>query len=246
MNVKQRSKPRYAELGELLREAIERGDYPVGSLLPTELELCERFEVSRHTARAALAQLITAGMVSRRPGAGTRVIAQREAMRYEHGIDTVDMLMQYGNTTRLKVMSCVRKVADEDMATRLEMTKGKEYLHLVGLRQEKPALDPIAVTEMFVPVRSGVPAEKMLDTSTASLAVARFLDVSRLSQVEQVFDAASFTAADAKLLGIKRDEPAMRVQRRYRGAKGQLMMLAVSLHPPGKFAYSMVLSRAGR
>ncbi|MEO6800721.1 MAG: GntR family transcriptional regulator [Rhodanobacter sp.] len=246
MNVKQRSKPRYAELGDLLRAAIENGDYPVGGLLPTELELCERFDVSRHTARAALAQLITAGMVSRRPGAGTRVIAQREAMRYEHGIDTVEMLMQYGNTTRLQVMSCVRKVADEAMATRLEMTKGKEYLHLVGLRLEVPTRDPIAVTEMFVPMRAGVPADKMLDANTASRAVARFLDASRLSRVEQVFDAASFTPDDAKLLGIKRNEPAMRVQRRYRGTKDHLMMLAVSLHPPGRFAYSMVLSRTNR
>ncbi|WEN14145.1 GntR family transcriptional regulator [Rhodanobacter sp. AS-Z3] len=246
MTAKPRSKPRYAELGDLLRSGIERGDYPVGSLLPTELELCERHEVSRHTARAALAQLMSAGLVSRRPGAGTRVIAQREAMRYEHGIDTVDMLMQYGNSTRLKVMSCTRKVADEAMATRLEMTKGKDYLHLVGLRLEEPTLDPIAVTEMFVPVRTGVPAEKMLDSHTASRAVARFLDASRLSRVEQVFDAASFTPDEAKLLGIKRNEPALRVQRRYRGTEDRLMMLAVSLHPPGRFAYSMVLSRTTR
>src|SRR5574337_1295699 len=54
MNAKPRSKPRYAEVGDQLREAIERGDYPVGSLLPTELELCDRFEISRYTARAAL------------------------------------------------------------------------------------------------------------------------------------------------------------------------------------------------
>ena len=61
-----RSKPRYAELGDLLQAAIEKGDHPVGTLLPTELELCERFNVSRHTARAALAQLISAGLVRAR------------------------------------------------------------------------------------------------------------------------------------------------------------------------------------
>lgn|SRR5574337_22139 len=246
MNAKPRSKPRYAEVGDQLREAIERGDYPVGSLLPTELELCDRFEISRYTARAALTQLITAGLVSRRPGAGTRVIARREAMRYEHSIDSVDMLMQYGNTTRLKILSCVRKVADQAMAVRLEIATGKEYLHLVGLRQEEPTRDPIAVTEMFVPVRGGVPVEKLLDTTTASRAVARFLDPSRLSRVEQVFDAASFTSSTAKLLGVKRNEPALRVQRRYFATEGRLLMLAVSLHPPGRFAYVMVLSRASR
>ena len=246
MDVKRRSKPRYAELGDLLREAIERGDYPVGGLLPTELELCGRFEVSRHTARAALAQLITAGLVSRRPGAGTRVIAQHEAMRYQHSIDTVDTLIQYGNETRLKVLSGERRVADQPLALKLEIAKGKEYVHLVALRLEEPTREPIAITEMFVPLRRGVPAEKLLDLTTAARTVARFLDPTRLSCVEQVFDATSFSTNDAKLLGIKRSEPAMRVQRRYRNSSNQLLMLAISLHPPGRFAYGMVLSRGKR
>ena len=246
MTEKQRSKPRYAELGDLLQAGIERGDYPVGSLLPTELELCERFQVSRHTARAALAQLIAAKLVQRRPGSGTRVIAQREAMRYEHEIDSVDLLMQYGNTTRLKVLTATREVADAAMATRLEITAGKEYLHMVALRLEEPNREPIAVTEMLVPVRARVPIDKLLDPATAARAVATFLDPARLSRVEQVFDAASFTANEAKLLGVKRTEPAMRVRRHYRDPAERLLMLAVSKHPPGRFAYSMVLSRNRR
>jgi GntR family transcriptional regulator len=246
MIVKQRSKPRYAELGDLLRAGIEHGDYPVGSLLPTELELCERHAVSRHTARAALAQLMSAGMVSRRPGAGTKVIARHEAMSYQHSIDTVDMLIQYGNETRLKVLSSERRVADQPMATKLEIASGKEYLHLVALRLEEPTREPIAITKMLIPVRRGVPVEKLLDLTTASRTVARFLDPSRLSCVEQVFDAASFSSSDAQLLGIKRGEPALRVQRRYRHTNDSLLLLAVSLHPPGRFAYSMVLSRSSR
>ncbi|MGH8054853.1 MAG: GntR family transcriptional regulator [Stenotrophomonas sp.] len=241
-----RSKPRYAELGDLLQTAIEKGEYAVGTLLPTELELCERFSVSRHTARAALAQLISAGLVQRRPGAGTRVIAQSAAMRYEHEIDTVDLLMQYGNSTRLNVLSAERHIADAGMAQRLDIHEGKEYLRLHCLRLEEQTREPIAVTEMLVPVRSGVPTDKLLDVAGAARAVAKFLDPSKLSRVEQVFDAASFDASDAKLLDIKKTEPAMRVQRRYRDANGRLLLLATSLHPPGKFAYSMVLSRNHR
>ncbi|WP_296252430.1 GntR family transcriptional regulator [uncultured Stenotrophomonas sp.] len=241
-----RSKPRYAELGDLLQAAIEKGEYAVGTLLPTELELCERFSVSRHTARAALAQLISAGLVQRRPGAGTRVIAQNSAMRYEHEIDTVDLLMQYGNSTRLQVLEAERKLADPAMAQRLDIHEGKEYLRLHCLRLEEQTREPIAVTEMLIPVRTGVPTEKLLEVTGAARALAKFLDPTRLSRVEQVFDAASFEAADAKLLDIKKSEPAMRVQRRYRDANGRLLLVATSLHPPGRFAYSMVLSRSHR
>ena len=241
-----RSKPRYAELGDLLQAAIEKGEYAVGTLLPTELELCERFSVSRHTARAALAQLISAGLVQRRPGAGTRVIAQNSAMRYEHEIDTVDLLMQYGNSTRLKVLEAERKLADAATAQRLDIHEGKEYLRLHCLRLEEQTREPIAVTEMLIPVRTGVPTEKLLEVAGAARALAKFLDPTKLSRVEQVFDAASFDAGDAKLLDIKKSEPAMRVQRRYRDTQGKLLLIATSLHPPGRFAYSMVLSRNHR
>lgn len=246
MSAKHRSKPRYAELGDLLQSGIERGDYPVGSLLPTELELCERHQVSRHTARAALSQLITAGLVQRRPGSGTRVIAQREAMRYEHEIDNLDLLMQYGNTTRLQVLETRSAKAAGAMARELEIGAGKEYLVLNGLRLEEPGRERIAVTEMWVPVRPGTPTGELLDLSSSARTVAGFLDATRLSRVEQVFDATSLTPAEAELLGVKDSEPAMRVRRHYRDAAGRLLMLAISKHPPGRFAYSMVLSRNRR
>ena len=246
MTGSRRSKPRYAELGDALQGAIEKGEYPVGTLLPTELELCERYQVSRHTARAALAQLISAGLVDRRPGAGTRVIAQNVAMRYEHEIDNVDLLMQYGNTTRLQVLQARRLPADAEIARQLEISEGKDYLRLDTLRLELPSRQPVAVTQMWVPVRSGVPVDKLLDVGTAARAVAQFLDPARLSRVEQVFDAASFSTDDARQLGIKKSEPALRVQRRYRDPQGRLLLIATSLHPPGRFAYSMVLSRNHR
>ncbi|MNM90096.1 UTRA domain protein [compost metagenome] len=154
--------------------------------------------------------------------------------------------MQYGNSTRLKVLSAERHIADAAMAQHLDIHEGKEYLRLHCLRLEEQTREPIAVTEMLVPVRSGVPTDKLLDVIGAARAVARFLDPSKLSRVEQVFDAASFDASDAKLLDVKKTEPAMRVQRRYRDANGRLLLVAISLHPPGRFAYSMVLSRNHR
>ena len=240
------SKPRYAVLGDELQASIERGDYPVGTLLPTELELCERYSVSRHTARAALAQLIRAGLVSRRPGAGTRVIALSAAMRYEHEIDSIEDLLQYGNSTRLEVLGTERGKADATLARLLEIREGKPYLRLHGLRLEVPSLQPIAVTEMLAPIRSDTPTGSLEDPASSARTIAHFLDPSRLSRVEQVFDAASFSADEARLLDVKRTAPALRVQRCYRDADGRVLMVAISLHPPGRFAYSMVLARNRR
>ncbi|MFN7236834.1 MAG: GntR family transcriptional regulator, partial [Brevundimonas sp.] len=63
--------PRYRQLAETLRAAIARGDFPVGSQLPPELELAQTHGVSRHTARDAIRLLSEAGLIARRRGAGT-------------------------------------------------------------------------------------------------------------------------------------------------------------------------------
>ncbi|WP_149808438.1 winged helix-turn-helix domain-containing protein, partial [Salmonella enterica] len=57
---------RYATVAKDLMAGIANGRYPVGSLLPTEHELCDLYGVSRHTVRAAIDQLLGQGLVSRR------------------------------------------------------------------------------------------------------------------------------------------------------------------------------------
>ncbi|WP_342352968.1 GntR family transcriptional regulator, partial [Methylobacterium frigidaeris] len=41
----------WAQVARDLRAGIASGRYPIGSLLPTELELCEQYGMSRHTVR---------------------------------------------------------------------------------------------------------------------------------------------------------------------------------------------------
>ncbi|MDR0480484.1 MAG: winged helix-turn-helix domain-containing protein, partial [Gallionellaceae bacterium] len=66
-------KPIYVELAEILQQQISSGQYPVGSVLPPELVLCEMHGISRFTARAALATLQRQGYVIRKPRIGSLV-----------------------------------------------------------------------------------------------------------------------------------------------------------------------------
>src|SRR5580700_1367998 len=53
--------PRYIRLARLLREWIEDGTYPLGSLLPSSARLAEAHTVSKATARHALEILAKSG-----------------------------------------------------------------------------------------------------------------------------------------------------------------------------------------
>lgn len=63
--------PAYYRLARLLRARIDRGEWPAGAQLPTELELAEDFGVSRTTIRQALSQLAAEAYVRREHGKGT-------------------------------------------------------------------------------------------------------------------------------------------------------------------------------
>jgi len=238
-----RRQPRYAELAAELIAAIRRGRWRIGTLLPTERELCQQHSVSRHTARAALAQVAAMGLVVRRPGAGTRVIASGEPMRYQHAVDSIETLLQYGRVTRLEITASARIAANPEVAAALNLAPGDELLRLAGLRYGEPQHDPICTTEIFLAKRPGLPLRKLLDLASASRAVIGVLDLRRIDHVEQVFDATVLSAANAQLLGAPAHTAALRVMRRYQDQGGEPFAYAISLHPEGRFSYRVALAR---
>jgi DNA-binding FadR family transcriptional regulator len=68
----------YRQIATILREWIDAGRFPVGSLLPPERDLAEQLGVSRTSVREALIALEVQGRVSVRVGVGVSVLAASE------------------------------------------------------------------------------------------------------------------------------------------------------------------------
>ena len=65
--------PQYKQIYEDLRSQIAEGLYVSGDLLPSENELCMRYNVARLTVRRSLEQLISDGFIIRHQGKGSIV-----------------------------------------------------------------------------------------------------------------------------------------------------------------------------
>jgi GntR family transcriptional regulator len=63
----------YYQLKELLREKLAAGEWPPGTMIPSERELSEQYDISRMTVRQALTELTTEGLLRRVQGKGTFV-----------------------------------------------------------------------------------------------------------------------------------------------------------------------------
>lgn len=66
--------PKYQVAYRAMLRRIKQGQYPVGSRVPTEVELADQFSVSRVTIRRALDLLVQDGYVESRQGSGYRVV----------------------------------------------------------------------------------------------------------------------------------------------------------------------------
>ncbi len=72
-----RTRVLYLEVADKIKEDIFSGKYPVGSMLPTESELEELFQVSKITVRKAIELLASDEYVAKKSGRGTTVSSNR-------------------------------------------------------------------------------------------------------------------------------------------------------------------------
>jgi DNA-binding GntR family transcriptional regulator len=83
--------PKYAQVVNAIKQRIERGEYPPGTLLPSEHQLVAEFEVSRPTIVKALSALRQDGWIDTQQGKGSFVrgrpaLADAERTRPAHGV----------------------------------------------------------------------------------------------------------------------------------------------------------------
>jgi GntR family transcriptional regulator len=248
--------PRYLQVAAELTRAIAQGRYPVGARLPTELELCERYAISRFTAREAVRVLSTAGLITRRQRAGTVVIATPDEARYTHDASSLRDLLQYALDTELRLLYIGKVALDKDRAREFAATPGAEWVYAIGIRVETSsagspeakgaalaAARPICVTRLFLnPSLAGIEARLRERRSAVYALIEREYKVT-IQRVEQDLQATLLDADDAANLGAAPGAPALRIVRRYYDADDRLLEVAENVHPADRFTYRMHLRK---
>lgn len=74
----------YEQIADHLEERISYGEFPPGSLLPSERKLAEQFNVNRSTVISAFAELRSMGIIESRSGSGTRVSTSKWGATPKH------------------------------------------------------------------------------------------------------------------------------------------------------------------
>jgi len=134
---------RYLQVARTLRKEIVDGVYPVGSQLPTEHELCERFAVSRYTIREALRRLRDDNLVASRPRAGTLVVPRPATNSYAQDVMSINDLLAFATGAPFTIESNAMVTIDDDLAARTGLDVGSEWLAVRGYRQADGTRAPV-------------------------------------------------------------------------------------------------------
>ncbi|WP_242697637.1 GntR family transcriptional regulator [Bordetella petrii] len=233
--------PRYKAIYQDLARAIRSGRYPVMTLLPTEHELCAHYDASRHTIREAIRMLTDAGMVSRRPGVGTRVEAVKSATRHTQRVSELSELFQYIKNATLRVLATHDIRASARLAETLGCPPRHPWLHIRAIKLLGGKREPVAYLDAYVhPDYSALQA----DIGKTRLPLLQLIEQRysrRIAEVGQEFSATPITGETAELLKVPPQTAGLVIKRRYYGEDGALMLATVTTFPYTKMKYSMSL-----
>lgn len=236
--------PLWSRLANELAQQIVAGKYPVGSLLPTEFQLMDIYDLSRHTVRTALAELASMGMVKRTPHIGTRVLSDGQNAEYIMEVPSVrDMEPESAHCPR-ETIGADRLICDENTSAKLGFALQTPLIQVRYMRRDDADSTPWCISRVWMrdagpdllPIVSQEEATPLLTLLERHAGV-------RCANIEQSFTAVGLPFWAASLLKLPEGMPALLQCRKFFDSRGQLLLVAHNLCPSGRYTYTMNVAR---
>jgi GntR family histidine utilization transcriptional repressor len=226
-------RPLNERIKQFVLAKIDSGAWPEGYRVPSETELANAFGTARMTVHGALHDLATSGVLTRRPGAGTRVAPRKPQSTLLEIRNIHDEIVERGHGHSAKVHRLATETCDLATATELELAPGSAVFHSVIVHFEDNR--PIQIDNRFI--RPAF-APRYLDQDFARATPYEYLmSLGPLDEVEHIIQSLIPDRATRTLLKMPQGEPVLHVRRRT-WSDGAVVTSARLIHPGS--SYSLV------
>jgi GntR family transcriptional regulator len=154
--------PLYQQIKALITQSLQSGEWKPGELIPSEVELANRFKVSQGTVRKAIDELAAENLVMRRQGKGTFVSTHHEARAHFRFLRLVpdEGVPHYPESKFIEVK---RVRAPADVARLLDLRPGDAVIFIKRVQ----SFDGVATVleELWLPgaIFKGLTAERLVE-----------------------------------------------------------------------------------
>lgn len=126
--------PLHVQVENLLREMIKEPAYQNGKLLPKEVDLAKRLGISRNTIRQATNKLVHENLLDRKKGVGTKVLKKGVTTKLDNWFSFSKEMHKKGIDFKNYKIEVSWVLADDEIATALQIKKGTNILKLERLK----------------------------------------------------------------------------------------------------------------
>lgn len=204
--------PLYQQIKALITQSLQSGEWRPGELIPSEIELANRFKVSQGTVRKAIDELSAENLVVRRQGKGTFVATHHEARAQFRFLrlkpDVGDA--QYPDN---KIIEAKRLRAPADIARQLDIKTGDSVYFIKRVQTFGEA--PTILEELWLPgaIFKGLSVERVLEYKGPMYALLETeFGIQMIRAVENIRAVVSDESA-ATLLAVDLNTPLLSVNR---------------------------------
>jgi GntR family transcriptional regulator len=138
----------YVQVGGIIRGRIVNGEWPAGSQIPTESELCRLYDVSKATVRSAVAELVRGGYLRKHQGKGTFVADAKPDLGITMKTRLTEDIFGEGVVARKELLMKGLKVPPEDVQAHLGSAAPAYYILCKRVVNGEPAY----LEESYIPL----------------------------------------------------------------------------------------------
>ena len=240
MIINEFQKPRYVVLAELIIELIQNDCFPIASLLPTEPELCEKFNVSRYTLRESMKLLREMGLIQSRQGYGITVVAKEVKNHYQMTMDAIPDLWEFVENSKLNIVNKGKIFADETLAKLPNVQNNDEWIVIEATR-EIDSVTPIAWKHIYIKSKYKNVIKKLGKDKVPIYSMIENEFGIKTIRVQQEMSALTIPNSAAESLHLEKNSIGFQITRYYYHEYDQVFLATVSIYPPNRFNYKTEL-----
>ena len=231
----------YDRIAQKIVREINTGKYPVGELLPREVDLAKAEGVSRATIRSALEKLGKHGLIKRTPHVGTRVVSRGRVSSIDEQLSTMSDLDRLAVRNPRKLLEVKEIVVDKTLSERIHCPAGEPMIRISMVREGARPSDPsIARTTEYIPPEWGRLvriSQENPDRLMIDLICSHYRR--RCVEVRQTIEATALSEEVARNLDAQPGVPALRILRRYISDRNRTLLITLSIMPSDRYAFNL-------
>ncbi len=232
----------YYQLKELLIEKIENREFKENEKLPTEKELCKKYNISRATVRQALKELENKDYIYKIQGKGTFVSPKKFQQDLLKFYSFTEEMKKIGKTPSSKVLDFeVRKIKNEKVKNILELDDTDKIFVFTRLRLADE--EPMMIETTYLPYKffRDITRDKLENKPLYDIFVEEYNTV--FSKAEEIFRPTLIREKEAEKLNFIEGGPAILLERITYNESGRVIEYTKSVARGDKFEYHVELEK---